>query len=220
MANQEKALIVGVGEGLSASLARLFAGEGMQVALAARNKDKLASLAAETSAAAYACDASEPSDVATLFASVTADMGEPDVVAYNASNRARGPITDLDPDAVRTAIMISCYAGFLVAQAAAKQMTARGSGSILLTGASASVKGYPNSSSFAMGKFGLRGLAQSLARELQPQNVHVAHFVIDRNIYDFTCYSFGRFRFCHDFPADFVCSAEGRTLRPVCEVIH
>ena len=182
MANQEKALIVGVGEGLSASLARLFAAEGMQVALAARNKDKLASLAAETGAAAYACDASEPSDVATLFASVTADMGEPDVVVYNASNRARGPITDLDPDAVRTAIMISCYAGFLVAQAAAKQMTVRGSGSILLTGASASVKGYPNSSSFAMGKFGLRGLAQSLARELQPQNVHVAHFVIDGGI--------------------------------------
>ena len=182
MAVQEKALIVGVGEGLSASLARLFAAEGMQVALAARNKDKLASLAAETSAAAYACDASEPNDVATLFATVTADMGEPDVVVYNASNRARGPITDLDPDAVRTAIMISCYAGFLVAQAAAQQMTARGSGSILLTGASASVKGYPNSSSFAMGKFGLRGLAQSLARELQPQNVHVAHFVIDGGI--------------------------------------
>ncbi len=182
MADRERALIVGVGEGLSASLARLFAGEGMQVALAARNADKLAGLAGETGARAHACDASEPSDVAALFASVTADMGEPDIVVYNASNRARGPITDLDPEAVWTAIMISCYAGFLVAQAAAKQMTARGSGTILLTGASASVKGYPNSSSFAMGKFGLRGLAQSLARELQPQNVHVAHFVIDGGI--------------------------------------
>ncbi len=182
MADQEKALIVGVGEGLSASLARLFAGEGMKVALAARNPDKLAGLAEETGAGAYACDACEPGDVAALFASVTADMGEPDIVVYNASNRARGPVTDLDPEAVRTAIMVSCYAGFLVAQAAAKQMTARGSGSILLTGASASVKGYPNSSSFAMGKFGLRGLAQSLARELQPQNVHVAHFVIDGGI--------------------------------------
>ena len=182
MADQERALIVGVGEGLSASLARLFAGEGMTVALAARNADKLAALADQTGAKAYACDAMEPGDVDALFASVTADMGEPDIVVYNASNRARGPITDLDPEAVRTAIMISCYAGFLVAQAAAKQMTARGSGSILLTGASASVKGYPNSSSFAMGKFGLRGLAQSLARELQPQNVHVAHFVIDGGI--------------------------------------
>ena len=182
MADQEKALIVGVGEGLSASLARLFASEGMKVALAARNADKLAGLADETGAKAYACDACEPGDVAKLFASVTADIGEPDVVVYNASNRARGPITDLDPEAVRNAIMISCYAGFLVAQQAAKQMTARGSGSILLTGASASVKGYPNSSSFAMGKFGLRGLAQSLARELQPQNIHVAHFVIDGGI--------------------------------------
>ena len=182
MADQERALIVGVGEGLSASLARLFAGEGMTVALAARNADKLAALADQTGAKAYACDAMEPGDVDALFASVTADMGEPDIVVYNASNRARGPITDLDPEAVRTAIMISCYAGFLVAQAAAKQMTARGSGTILLTGASASVKGYPNSSSFAMGKFGLRGLAQSLARELQPQNIHVAHFVIDGGI--------------------------------------
>jgi NAD(P)-dependent dehydrogenase (short-subunit alcohol dehydrogenase family) len=182
MADQERALIVGVGEGLSASLARLFAGEGMTVALAARNADKLAALADQTGAKAYACDAMEPGDVDALFASVTADMGAPDIVVYNASNRARGPITDLDPEAVRTAIMISCYAGFLVAQAAAKQMTARGSGTILLTGASASVKGYPNSSSFAMGKFGLRGLAQSLARELQPQNIHVAHFVIDGGI--------------------------------------
>ena len=182
MADQERALIVGAGEGLSASLARLFASEGMSVALAARNADKLAGLADETGAKAYACDASEPGDVAALFASVTSDIGEPDVVVYNASNRARGPITDLDPEAVRTAIMISCFAGFLVAQGAAKQMVARGSGSILLTGASASVKGYPNSSSFAMGKFGLRGLAQSLARELQPQNVHVAHFVIDGGI--------------------------------------
>ncbi len=182
MADQEKALIVGVGAGLSASLARLFAGEGMKVALAARNPDKLAALAEETGARAHACDASEPGDVDALFASVTADIGEPDIVVYNASNRARGPITDLDPEAVRTAIMISCFAGFLVAQAAAKQMTARGSGTILLTGASASVKGYPNSSSFAMGKFGLRGLAQSLARELQPRNIHVAHFVIDGGI--------------------------------------
>jgi NAD(P)-dependent dehydrogenase (short-subunit alcohol dehydrogenase family) len=182
MADQEKALIVGVGEGLSASLARLFASEGMKVALASRNADKLSGLAGETGAQAYACDASDPGDVAKLFASVTADIGEPDIVVYNASNRARGPITDLDPEAVRKVIEISCFAGFLVAQQAAKQMTARGSGTILLTGASASVKGYPNSSSFAMGKFGLRGLAQSLARELQPQNIHVAHFVIDGGI--------------------------------------
>ena len=182
MADRERALIVGAGRGLSASLARLFHSEGMAVALAARNTDKLAGLAGEIDARVYACDAADPAGVATLFADVTGDMGEPDIVVYNASNRARGPIIDLDPEAVRQAITISCYGGFLVAQQAAKQMVARGGGTILLTGASASVKGYPNSSSFAMGKFGLRGLAQSLARELQPKNIHVAHFVIDGGI--------------------------------------
>ena len=182
MAGKEPALIVGAGQGLSASLARLFASEGMQVAIAARNTDKLADLCSETGANSFACDAVNPTQVNALFDAVTGEMGEPDVVVYNASNRARGPVQDLDVEAVRTAIEVSCYGGFLVAQAAAKQMIPRSSGSILLTGASASVKGYPNSSSFAMGKFGLRGLAQSLARELQPQNIHVAHFVIDGGI--------------------------------------
>ena len=182
MADLETALIVGAGSGLSGSLTRLFAAEGMKVAIAARNTDKLADLCAATGATAYGCDAADPASVAALFKTVTSDIAAPDLVVYNASNRARGPVQDLDPEAVRTAIEISCFGGFLVAQAAAKQMIARGSGTILLTGASASVKGYPNSSSFAMGKFGLRGLAQSLARELQPQNIHVAHFVIDGGI--------------------------------------
>ena len=182
MTSKEKALIVGAGRGLSASLTRLFASEDMDVAIAARNTDKLSALCEETGAQAYACDAVDSTQVDQLFASVTADIGKPDVVVYNASNRARGPIQNLDPEAVRTAIQVSCFGGFLVAQAAAKQMVPRKSGTILLTGASASVKGYPNSSSFAMGKFGLRGLAQSLARELQPQNIHVAHFVIDGGI--------------------------------------
>ena len=182
MAGKETALIVGAGQGLSASLARLFASEGMQVAIAARNTDKLAGLCSETGAKAFACDAGDPAQVNALFDAVTGELGEPDIVVYNASNRARGPVQGLDVEAVRTAIEISCFGGFLVAQAAAKQMIPRGSGTILLTGASASVKGYPNSSSFAMGKFGLRGLAQSLARELQPQNIHVAHFVIDGGI--------------------------------------
>ena len=182
MTSKEIALIVGAGRGLSASLTRLFASEDMDVAIAARNTDKLSALCEETGAQAYACDAVDSAQVDQLFASVTADIGKPDVVVYNASNRARGPIQNLDPEAVRTAIQVSCFGGFLVAQAAAKQMVPRKSGTILLTGASASVKGYPNSSSFAMGKFGLRGLAQSLARELQPQNIHVAHFVIDGGI--------------------------------------
>jgi len=182
MADREKALIVGVGGGLSASLARLFAREGMTVALAARDAGKLDGLAAETGARAYRCDAADAGDVAALFDAVDGDVGPPDVVVYNPSNRARGPIGELDPEAVRTAILVTCFGGFLVAQQAARRMVAGGGGTILLTGASASVKGYANSSSFAMGKFGLRGLAQSLARELQPQNVHVAHFVIDGGI--------------------------------------
>ncbi|MDE0386017.1 MAG: SDR family NAD(P)-dependent oxidoreductase [Defluviicoccus sp.] len=182
MADREKALIVGAGSGLSASLARLFHREGMAVALAARNADKLGGLCSEIGGRAHACDASDPRAVAALFEAVTADIGAPDVVVFNPSFRARGPIVDLDPEQVRKVIEISCFGGFLVAQQAARQMTARGSGTILLTGASASVKGYANSSSFAMGKFGLRGLAQSLARELQPRGVHVAHFVIDGGI--------------------------------------
>ncbi|MGE4218808.1 MAG: SDR family NAD(P)-dependent oxidoreductase [Alphaproteobacteria bacterium] len=182
MAKTESALIVGAGRGLSASLARLFAREGMSVSLAARNPEKLDALTAETGAAAHACDASDPQQVAALFERLDATTGTPDIVVYNPSFRARGPIVDLDPDAVRKVFMISCYGGFLVAQQAARRMIVRGSGSIQFTGASASVKGFANSSSFAMGKFGLRGLAQSLARELQPRNIHVAHFVIDGGI--------------------------------------
>jgi NAD(P)-dependent dehydrogenase (short-subunit alcohol dehydrogenase family) len=183
MATSETALIVGTGRGLSASLARLFAREGMKVVLAARNVEKLAPLLAETGATAFSCDASDPASVDALFKSTVGSAGAPGLVVYNASNRGgRGPVVDLDPEAVRQAILVSCYGGFLVGQAAARLMLPRGSGSILLTGASASYKGYANSSSFAMGKFGLRGLAQSLARELAPKNIHVAHFPIDGGI--------------------------------------
>ena len=182
MAKSETALIVGAGLGLSASLARKFSSEGVAVALAARNIEKLDKLITETNAKAYTCDATDPSKVEELFRNVTDDFNQPDIVVYNASNRVRGPITDIDPDAVLKAIKITCYGGFLVAQQAAKQMVQRGSGAIFFTGASAGVKGYPNSATFAMGKFGLRGLAQSMARELHPQNIHVAHFVIDGGI--------------------------------------
>ncbi|MFL5279661.1 MAG: SDR family NAD(P)-dependent oxidoreductase [Rhodopila sp.] len=176
------ALIVGVGPGLSASLARLFAKHGLQVALAARNPDKLAKLAEETAGATFACEATEPEEVAALFDVVIATQGVPDIVVYNASARAHGPVTEIDPSQGARAISVSAYGGFLVAQQAARHMVARGSGAILLTGASASVKGYPNSSAFAMGKFALRGLASALARELAPKGVHVAHFVIDGGI--------------------------------------
>jgi NAD(P)-dependent dehydrogenase (short-subunit alcohol dehydrogenase family) len=179
---KQTALIVGTGPGLSASLARLFTAEGMQVALAARNTNKLAPLCAETGARAFAADASRPEDVARLFAEVESALGEPHIVVYNASGRVPGPIIDLAPEAVAQALAIGAFGGFLVAQQAAKRMLPRRSGAILLTGASASVKGYANSSSFAMAKFALRGLAQSLARELAPSGIHVAHFVIDGGI--------------------------------------
>jgi NAD(P)-dependent dehydrogenase (short-subunit alcohol dehydrogenase family) len=178
----ETALIVGAGRGLSASLARLFAGEGLRVALAARDAEKLAPLCAETSAKAFACDAVEPDQVARLFSAVEAAIGAPDVVVYNASARARGPVAELVPAEVERAIMVSAFGGFLVAREAARRMVPKGHGAILFTGASASVKGYPLSAPFAMGKFALRGLAQSMARELAPHGIHIAHFVIDGGI--------------------------------------
>src|SRR5690242_18915895 len=182
MAKHEIALIVGAGPGHSASLARLFTKEGMKVVLAARDARKLDSLVSEIQGRAYACDATSPKDVDQLFDSMIGDIGKPNLVVYNASGRIRGPITELDPEAVRKSIMITCYAGFLVGQAAAKQMIKSGAGTILFTGASASVKGYANSAPFAMGKMGLTGLVQSMARELQPQNIHVAQVVIDGGI--------------------------------------
>jgi NAD(P)-dependent dehydrogenase (short-subunit alcohol dehydrogenase family) len=182
MADKEVALIVGAGEGLSASLARLCAKQGMDVALAARDPDKLGDLCAETGASAYACDVIDEDSVDAMYDAVFSEKGVPNLVVYNPSARARGPITELDRKAVKNAVLITCYGGFVVAQKAAELMLERGSGSILFTGASASVKGYPNSSSFAIGKFGLRGLAQSMARELHPQNIHIGHFVIDGGI--------------------------------------
>jgi len=182
MKQAEAALIVGAGSGLSASLARLFAKEGMRVAVAARDTSKLASLVKETSALPVACDAAEPAQIEAMFAAVEAKWGVPDLVVYNAGYRVRGPLVDLDPKEVERTIRVTGYAGFLVAQTAAKRMLARGSGAIFFTGASASVKGYAESAPFAMGKFALRGLAQSMARELAPKGIHVAHFVIDGGI--------------------------------------
>jgi len=182
MADKEVALIVGAGEGLSASLARLCAKQGMQVAVAARNPDKLAALCAETGSTAYACDVIDEASVDAVFDAVVAEMGVPNLVVYNPSARVRGPIDEIDRDAVKNAVLITCYGGFVVGQKAAQLMLERGNGSILFTGASASVKGYPNSSAFAIGKFGLRGLAQSMARELQPKGLHIGHFVIDGGI--------------------------------------
>jgi NAD(P)-dependent dehydrogenase (short-subunit alcohol dehydrogenase family) len=176
------ALIVGAGEGLSASLARLFAREGIRVALAARKIEKLGALCGDTGARAFACDATEPEAVERLFGLVEREIATPDLVVYNASARARGAFVELVPADVANAIAVGAFGGFLVAQQAVKRMLPNKRGAILLTGASASVKGYPQSAPFAMGKFALRGLAQSMARELSPQGIHIAHFVIDGGI--------------------------------------
>jgi NAD(P)-dependent dehydrogenase (short-subunit alcohol dehydrogenase family) len=182
MPSYTTALIVGAGEGLSASLARLFAREKIKVALAARKTEKLGALCHETGARAFACDATNAEEIERLFGLVEREIGNPDIVVYNASARARGGLVDLVPSEVAQSIAVSAFGGFLVAQQAAIRMLPNKRGAILFTGASASVKGYPQSAPFAMGKFALRGLAQSMARELSPQGIHVAHFVIDGGI--------------------------------------
>ncbi len=173
-----QALIVGAGPGLSASFARGLARQGVAVALAARRTGKLAALAKETGARLHACDAADPGSVAALFAAV----GAPEIVLYNPSHRVRGPLVDLDPAEVAQSLAVTAFGAFLVAQGAARGMLAAGHGTILLTGASAGVKGFAQSAPFAMGKFALRGLAQSMARELHPQGVHVVHVVVDGGI--------------------------------------
>ena len=178
----DSALIVGAGAGLSASLARALAKDGIRVALAARSTGDLEALTRDTGALTFACDASKRAEVEKLFTDMEGACGAPDIVIYNASARARGPLVELDPDEVERALAVSAFGGFLVAQQAARRMLAKRHGAILFTGASASVKGYAQSAPFAMGKFALRGLAQSMARELAPQGIHVAHVVIDGGI--------------------------------------
>ena len=182
MSRTETALIVGAGKGLSASLARLFVAEGMEVALAARDTSKLTDLVDETGALALSCDASRADEVNALFEKVEQAFGVPDLVVYNASGRYRAAVEVIEADKLEDALKVTAFGGFLVAQAAAVRMLARGNGTILLTGATASVKGLPGSTPFAMGKFALRGMAQCMARELAPKNIHVAHFVIDGGI--------------------------------------
>jgi NAD(P)-dependent dehydrogenase (short-subunit alcohol dehydrogenase family) len=176
------ALIVGAGSGISASVARALAAAGLKVGLAARNIDKLAELADQIGAATFAADAADPAAVARLFAEADRRLGSPEVVLFNAGARAPGSVAEIDPEAVRKAVEISAFGGLLTVREAARRMIPTGEGAILLTGASASVKGYKLSAAFAMGKFALRGLAQSAARELGPQGIHVAHFIIDGGV--------------------------------------
>ncbi|MBW4706344.1 SDR family NAD(P)-dependent oxidoreductase [Roseobacter sp. YSTF-M11] len=178
----QAALIVGAGSGLSAALARALSKRGYKVVLAARNPDKLEQLVEETGALAVACDASDAKSVEALFEKIDQLDETLAVVVYNPSARAQGEFHTLDPDLVKNAIMVTAYGAFLVAQEAVKRMLITGTGMLLFTGASAGVKGFPRSAPFAMGKFALRGLCQSLARELHPKNIHIAHVVIDGGI--------------------------------------
>jgi NAD(P)-dependent dehydrogenase (short-subunit alcohol dehydrogenase family) len=176
------ALIVGAGSGNSAAFARALAADDYKVVLAARNIAKLDSLCSQIDAQAISCDATSVDSVRDLFDSMRQAVGSPDVVLYNASAYTAGPITNLDPELVLDSLMQTAYGAFLVAQQAAIGMKQLGGGALFFTGATASVKGFPHFAPFAMGKFALRGLAQSLARELGPENIHVAHFIIDGGI--------------------------------------
>ncbi len=178
----EHALIVGAGSGLSASLARLFSRSDIEVSLATRNTEKLIGLCEETGATAYQCDAADEGSVKALFANLDREGPPLDIVVYNPSFRTRGPFVSLLADDVRKSLEVTAFGGFLVAQETVRRMEPRRAGAILFTGASASIKGYPQSAPFAMGKFALRGMAQSLAREMAPKGIHVAHFVIDGGI--------------------------------------
>ncbi len=179
---QKAVLIVGAGSGLSASLARAFNSKGMKIVLASRNIDKLDSLKKEIDALVFKCDSTENKSVQDLFLQTDSIIGTPEIVIYNPSLRIVKPFIEYDPDEMLQSIKVNSYGAFLVAHESVKRMLKIGKGNIFFTGSSASVKGFAKSASFAMGKFGLRGLAQSLARELHPQNIHIGHFVIDGGI--------------------------------------
>lgn len=176
-------LIVGAGPGMGAAIGRRFAREGFKVALAGRTLSKVEGLAADIAGAkGYACDATDEASVKALFDAVKRDMGEPNVVVFNASGRVRKSILDIEVDEFQTAWQISCLGGFIVGRDAARIMAPKGEGTILFTGATASVKSYANSAGFAVGKFGLRALSYSMAREFGPKGIHVAHVIIDGGI--------------------------------------
>jgi NAD(P)-dependent dehydrogenase (short-subunit alcohol dehydrogenase family) len=176
------ALIIGAGEGISGALARQLGGLGVKVGIVARRAAALERLADEVGAVPFVADASDPESISRVFQDVDARIGEPEIVVYNPGARAHGSVAEIDPEAVRRAIEVCAFGGFLAVQQAARRMIPKNRGAILLTGASASLKGYPLSAAFAMGKFALRGLAQSAARELGPKGIHVAHFVIDGGV--------------------------------------
>ena len=173
------ALIIGAGPGISGAFAARLVAAGYAVALASRDLGRLAPLAASLGASAHAVDSGSPDSLRALFTAVETSLGAPAVVLFNPSARLRGELADLDIAAASVALQSTALGALVTAQEAARRMLPRGSGAIFFTGATASIKGYARSTVFAMGKFAVRGLAQSLSRELGPAGIHVAHFVID-----------------------------------------
>ncbi|QEA40508.1 SDR family oxidoreductase [Pistricoccus aurantiacus] len=173
------ALVIGAGPGLSASLARALKQRGHSIVLASRDTSSLSDLAQEIGATLIDCNARNPGDMERLFTMLDEQQDDLDVAIYNPSARNQGPIATLDPVDVENTLMISAYGAFLMAHHAAKRMLPRNQGAMFFTGATAGVKGFANSAPFAMGKFALRGLCQSLARELHPKGIHIGHVVID-----------------------------------------
>lgn len=194
------ALIVGTGPGISGAFAQALVADGYRVAVAARSMERLKPLAAAIGAMPFEADASSPARVVELFDAVERALGAPSVVLYNPSERIRGDLLSLDMAAAAAAIQTTAIGALATAQQAARRMLPQGRGSIFFTGATAGVKGYARSSVFAMGKFALRGLAQSLARELGPAGIHVVHFVID-----------GAVKQAGDRPGDFTPQAIARS---------
>jgi NAD(P)-dependent dehydrogenase (short-subunit alcohol dehydrogenase family) len=176
------ALIVGAGPGISLAFAEALVAAGYQVGLAARNMEKLRPLAESAGAVPFTADASSSESIVQLFLAVDRAMGAPEVVLFHPSARIRGELLSLDIAAASAAIHTTAIGALVTAQEAARRMLPRGRGTLLFTGATAGVKGFARSSVFAMGKFAVRGLAQSLARELGPAGIHVVHFVIDGGV--------------------------------------
>jgi NAD(P)-dependent dehydrogenase (short-subunit alcohol dehydrogenase family) len=184
MSAEESVLVAGVGPGLGIALATRFAGEGYSVAMLARSRDRLAALAAQAPErlVPMPCDVTDPAQVNAAFEETERQLGPLACAIFNAGAYRRGSILDIAPDDFEHCWRVGAFAGFLVGQAAAKRMVARGSGTILFTGETASLRGGANFVNLASPKFALRAVAQSMARELGPRGIHVAHIIIDGQI--------------------------------------
>jgi len=173
------AVIAGVGPGISAATARRFAAAGYRVALLARRRDALDPLAAETGGRAYPCDLTSPDDVTKTFAAIRADLGEVEVLVYNAGGGVFADVEHITPDDFEASWRVNAYGALLCSQAVIPAMKAAGNGAIVFIGATASRRGGPRSAAFAAGKAAQRALAESMARSLWPAGIHVALIVVD-----------------------------------------